>query len=215
MAKDNSKNIFTIFLNGEYEPDGADYYRRLIDRSTSIAVDGGVRLFESLDLAPDILLGDFDSRPDAPEKFSGRCEMVAHPDEKNQSDGEIALALAVERGADEIFLCGYAGGEALDHQLGNLLLLTNAPVKITAVRPGERVWYLHDDTLEMVGSPGDFISVVPLDAQITLTVNGLKYDASGLIVKRGSTRSLRNEMTGRGARVTVYGSGLVFHRRAG
>ncbi len=215
VAKNSSRQIFTIFLNSEYDPQSADYYRRLIDRSTSIAVDGGISLFESLERTPDILVGDFDSRPDAPEKFSDKCEVITHSREKNMSDGEIARNLAVERGADEILLCGYADGESIDHQLGNLLLLTNASVKITAVRPGERVWFLHDDTLELVGASGDFVSVVPLDSQITLTVNGLKYDASALIVKRGSTRSLRNQMTGRGARVTVYGSGLVFHIRAG
>lgn len=217
-----AKNLYTIFLNGAYESDGDEYYRRLIERSTSIAVDGGAGLFERLGLIPNILLGDFDSGPDAPEKLSGKCEIVSHPNEKDQSDGEIAFALAAERGADEVLLCGYTGGTETDHQLGNLLILALAvslrgpgggPIKATAVRPGERIWYIQDDTLELVGSAGDIISVLPLDPQITLTVTGLKYDANLLIVPRGSTRPLRNELTGRGARITVLGAALVFHRR--
>ena len=216
-----AKNLYTIFLNGDYEPSGDEYYRRLIERSTSIAVDGGAGLFERLNLSPNILLGDFDSDPEAPEKFSDESEVLNYPAEKDRSDGEIALALAAERGADEVLLCGYSGGRETDHQIGNLLLLAgatnlkspaDAPIKATAVRPGERIWYIQDNTLELVGSAGDMISVLPLDPQITMTVTGLKYDANLLIVPRGSTRSLRNTLMGRGARITVLGAALVFHR---
>lgn len=217
-----AKNLYTIFLNGAYESSGDEYYRRLIERSTSIAVDGGAGLFERLHLVPNILLGDFDSGPEAPDKFSGKSEIINYPAEKDRSDGEIAIALAAQRGADEILVCGYVGGSETDHQLGNLLLLAGTanlagpggtPIKATAVRPGERIWYIQDNTLELVGSAGDMISVLPLDPQITLTLTGLKYDANLLIVPRGSTRSLRNTLTGRGARITVLGAALVFHRR--
>jgi len=215
---------FSVFLHGVYAAQDSEFYRALIARTTSVAVDGGLSVFESLGVTPHIALGDFDTISDAPARLAGKCEVIQYPCEKDKSDGQLALELALERGATRVTLCGYCGGDETDHIFGNLILLVlgsrlaNAQattVAISAERPGERVWALENDSLEITGNAGDHVSIAPLDAAISVTLSGMRYPAESITVARGSTVTFRNVMTGRQATVKVGGAALIFWRSGG
>ena len=55
---------------------------------------------------------------------------------------------------------------------------------------------------------GHRLSIVPLSSRISLTTSGTKYPARGLVIRAGETVALRNEITGRRAKVTVAGLAL-------
>lgn len=213
MQHDSAKK-YILFLHGEYLPEDFPAYRKLIDGAVTIAVDGGLSFFIDNNLTPDILLGDFDTYPSAPGEYSGRAEVIRHPSAKDKSDGQLALELAIERGASEIRLCGFSGGET-DHIVGNLLLMTHPganSVNLTAWRPGEEARFARDTQISLDGHPGDILSIVPLDPQVELTLTGFEYSLDGKKISRGSTLPIRNVFAREQATVAIRGAALIFHR---
>ncbi|HSG99669.1 MAG TPA: hypothetical protein VLB27_06445, partial [candidate division Zixibacteria bacterium] len=125
MNRPPAGDRYTIFLHGEYLDGDAEFYRSLIAESVSVAVDGGFELFERLGSPPAIALGDFDTRPDVPGLAETGFEALTYDSRKDKTDGQLAVELAVARGAASVALCGYQGGDETDHIVGNLLLLAH------------------------------------------------------------------------------------------
>lgn len=86
------------------------------------AVDGGLAALASIGCVPDVALGDFDSLGYVPADLPETVEVLTFPAHKAESDMELALRLACERGFDEAIVYGALGGR-LDHTLANLQLL--------------------------------------------------------------------------------------------
>lgn len=214
-----SDKTYAIFLNGEYPSEEDSFHRELISNCVTIAVDGGSRIFERLGETPKILLGDFDSAPDSPERFKDKSEIIRHDESKNESDSELAVRLAIERGAEKLIILGYRGRSETDHLIANLMLLPLAEriasdagsmIECFATGAHERVWYIRDQKMKITTREGDLISIIPLDQTITINVEGAQYPADDLRVERGSSRSLRNRATGERVDLEINGSALVF-----
>ena len=93
----------------------------LLDREFyTICADGGYDHAKKQGIVPDILLGDLDS-------ISERADIktLVFPTEKNETDSEIALLYAIEKGYKDIVLTGVTGTR-LDHTLNNIFLLKTA-----------------------------------------------------------------------------------------
>lgn len=87
-----------------------------------IYCDGGLKHQEQLGIAPDLIVGDFDSF----EKPVTDIETITLPCEKDDTDTVFAVKEAIRRGFEEFVLLGVVGNR-LDHTLGNvsILLLLN------------------------------------------------------------------------------------------
>ena len=80
--------------------------------------DSGLRHMEGLNVAPNLIVGDFDSHanPNLP------VETIVLPCEKDDTDTVFAMKTAVERGFCDFLLLGVIGGR-LDHTLANVSAL--------------------------------------------------------------------------------------------
>lgn len=221
MSESKNTKRYLIFLNGEYGTDSAEFYRELCAGGVVIAADAAIEALRAFGITADILLGDFDSAPGAIEEFEGQAEIIVHDRDKDETDGELALELALERGAEELIFCGYRGGQT-DHALGNLMLLAHAqqryarlrPESVVAVSEMERIWYLRDVSFKLTGKSGETVSVFPLDSEIRLSLVGFRYDVENELAFRGSTRLLRNELAGSEAEVSIAGAAFLIHHRS-
>ena len=83
-----------------------------------ICCDSGLRHRETLGLAPDLIIGDFDSHP-APHL---PVETITLPCEKDDTDTVYAVKEALKRGFGDFLLIGVVGGR-FDHSLGNVSIL--------------------------------------------------------------------------------------------
>lgn len=83
-----------------------------------IVCDGGLNHLEPLKIAPDLIVGDFDSHqnPHLP------VETIVLPHEKDDTDSVLALKTALKRGFKDFLFLGMLGGR-IDHELGNLCML--------------------------------------------------------------------------------------------
>lgn len=206
-------------------PDRADLDRAwpgwASDVGFVIAADGGARVAAQLGLALDLVVGDGDSLgPDgiAELRRRGVPVVLAHPD-KDESDTELAVLAALERGADAITLVAAFGGR-LDHTLANVWLLA---LPALADRPVELLDGATRVTLISAldgrpvrrllgeGQVGDLVSLLPLGGDVEgIVTEGLFYPLRGEPLRIGPSRGLSNVRaapTG-GVAVTV-GSGRL------
>lgn len=193
-----------VVLDGD--PLGSDAWLAGIAKHADvvIAADGGATRLGKAGRRPDLVVGDLDSlSPDARRDLErAGVAFEVHPDEKEETDAELALDAAVKRGADEIVVVGAFGGTRLDHMVGNLLLLAHedfAAIDVAIVT--ERATFralLGPGTLELEGAPGDWVSLDPLSETARgVTTDGLRYPLRREDLVRGSTRGVSNELTER------------------
>jgi thiamine pyrophosphokinase len=86
----------------------------------TVAADSGIRNALSLGDRVDIAVGDFDSFPE--REIPEGAEIIRLKPEKDITDAQAAIEIAIERGADSFVIIGGLSGR-LDHTLANLSIL--------------------------------------------------------------------------------------------
>lgn len=181
-----------------------------------IGVDGGSRHLHALDRLPHLAVGDMDSIPaDLLARYrDAGVEMHLHPPRKDATDLELALDLALDRGATRISILGGTGGR-LDHTLGNLFLLARClPTGIAAcIMDESQCVHLVDKALTLSGAAGDTLSLLPATPEVSgVTIEGLEYPLQDATLTFGTSWGMSNVFTGASATVTLRSGRLfVFH----
>jgi len=207
-----------IFANGEFRPPLSPL--NIQEDDLVIAADGGSQHCLNLGIQPGVLIGDLDSTdPALVEKWHTEgVEIIQHPKEKDQTDLELAILLAQDRGARKIVVHGAVGGR-LDMTFGNLGLLAhpglNTPT--TLVNGSEEVHLLHSgEILTLVGESEEIISLLPIQpGKSIVTTRGLKFPLKNEPLEFGLSMGISNQLTGKRGTVHLE-SGLlaVIHTRS-
>ncbi len=180
-----------------------------------IAANGGMAHLLACGCYPDVVVGDMDSLPAAarPAIEGEGLAVVTHPADKDETDLELALIYAIERGpsARPVRVAAALGGR-LDQLLANVFLLAHPVVAgrdVRLVEPDQEAWLLRgEETLH--GQPGDLVSLLPVGgpARIERTA-GLAWPLIGETLSFGPARGVSNRMTERRASVIVSGGVLL------
>jgi thiamine pyrophosphokinase len=189
---------FTILLGGELTR--TPRLERQIEGSRVIAADAGIGHARMLDIVPELWVGDFDSVPaNLPENLAAVPKTV-FPAEKDKTDGELAIAEALDRGATGLVLAGAFGGKRADHaflhlalavrlaEAGITVLLTSGAQDGVPFLPGKAGFDYADGTL---------FSVLGFSDLSGLTVTGAKWPLDHVEVAFGSSLTISNEVSGR------------------
>jgi thiamine pyrophosphokinase len=200
-----------IFSNGQLAGD----LEKLPPHDLRIAADGGTRHLSEAGLQPDVIVGDLDSLPGDILKAAraAQVEIIAHPQDKDETDLELALDLACARGAREITLYGLLGGR-WDMTIANLFLLASPAymqARIRAVHGAITLYVLRGgETLHLTGTPGDRISVIPaVGPAAGITYEGLAWPLENARLPFGSPRGVSNHLAGSQAVIRLQ-SGTIF-----
>lgn len=189
------ERVFTILLAGDLRIT-PDLNARILS-TRFIAADSGMRHARSLAIAPELWVGDFDSSTDADFSDFRTVERLTYPEEKDISDGELAIREAVRRGATELILCAAFGGTRLDHVLVHLtlaikyakkglrIILTDGNQTAVPLLPGEHVFELEQGTR---------FSIVGLSKLSRLTISGAHWNLNEQDVPLGSSLTLSNKI---------------------
>lgn len=208
-----------IFANGDVN-DGSMVRCALAGADTDtliIAADGGARVARFYGFDPQIVVGDMDSlTEDELQVFvDGGAEIVRHPPEKDETDLELALTLAAERGATWIRVVGGVG-HRIDQTMANIYLLgldILDPLDVSMVAGEQEMWVLRCCDHEIIGTPGDTISLIPVGGPVEgVTTEGLYYPLNDETLHFGPARGISNVLEGN--RGTIYvreGVLLVVH----
>ena len=191
-----------IFSGGVYED--PQYYRRYLDDAELvIAADSGAGAVLALGRLPDVLIGDMDSiRTDELRdiKNGRQVEVITQPAQKDYTDTELAVRLARDRGAVEIFICGALGGR-LDHELANVSFLVKGEswgVDIRIVDEAQELVMLIPGRRNRIpGDLGDIVSLISLSEQSTgVTTADLEYPLMAETLPFLSPRGVSNIISG-------------------
>jgi thiamine pyrophosphokinase len=207
----------TIIAGGEARHD-TDIVSLVRDGDLIIGADGGAARALDWGLVPDLVVGDMDSLADdkASELDARGSEFMIHPRAKDETDLELALRVAVEKGAEDIIVLGALGGR-LDHTLANVLLLALPGLAGITVRivDGDQEARLvrGGEVATLTGKPGDLVSLLPLGGKVHgVTTSGLTWQLEGDTLHFGFSRGVSNEMGAAKATVSVEeGLLLVIH----
>jgi thiamine pyrophosphokinase len=194
------------------------YMQVIRDADLRVAADGGARHYLDFDILPHVAIGDFDSLP--PQMLAaleqGGVEIERHPTHKDETDLELALLLAVERGARQIIVLAALGGRP-DQHVANLQLLTHPRLRGIDVRlrqDGWEVFVVHTNT-RLEGTPGQTVSLLPMTERVEgIVTEGLEYPLRNEPLVLGPARGVSNKLTSIEATITVRsGMLLVMHER--
>lgn len=161
-----------------------------------VAVDGGGNPLFAAGVRPDVVIGDLDSlAQDALEYYTqAGVEIVRYPAEKDETDIELALLLAVERGATHIDVLGALGGR-WDQSLSNIALLALPELAGCFVRllePSQELYLVRGEAT-VTGNRGDTVSLLPVwGAASGITIRGFYYPLHDATLHPERSRGVSN-----------------------
>ena len=172
-----------------------------------IAADGGLRHTEKLGIAPDAVLGDFDSLGFCPEGAN------VFPVEKDDTDAMLAVRLGLERGCEEFLLYGSLDGPRLDHTVANFQTLQ------FLADHGAAGYLIGNTTMVTVVKNGKITFPAGLSGTISVfcmgpdavgvTEKGLFYGLENGTLSSGFPLGVSNHFTGEAAEISVKNGSLL------
>ena len=200
-----------IFIGGEV--DRTVLEASIPENALVIAADSGYDNAKMLGFAErcDFIVGDFDSTKE--KAFCSRAKIVRVPAEKDETDTQLAINVALQNGADEIFIVGGLSGR-LDHTLSNLYLiemLTKIGISSCICDGKNRVRYLKERSSLLVSkSDYKYFGLILTSENVKgVTVNGAKYPLNNANLERKNPSfAISNEVLGNFAMVSIKKGGL-------
>lgn len=163
-----------------------------------IGADKGCDSLYDFNIIPKYIVGDFDSANIEKVKSLEECGAIKlefNP-EKDFTDSDSALNLAVEKGANEIILLGVTGTR-LDHTFGNLGLLISAlkkGVKATIINENNKIFLTNSSILLNRDRKYKYISFLSYgDVVRDLNIKNAKYNLKNYNLFIGDTMTVSNE----------------------
>ena len=186
-------------FTGLFSPTQSDYI---------IAADAGYAKLSDIGIAPDLVVGDFDSLGAAPEHHN---IMLASAD-KDDTDIMLAVKAGLARGFKSFIIDGALGGR-VDHTFANMqilkyITLNGAIAKLLG--HGICITALENCTVGFLPTASGTISIFALDDIVKgVTLEGLKYAINDAVLTNSYPLGISNEFTGKPAKITVRSGVLL------
>ncbi len=205
----NTKRAF-IYTGGKV------YAELVLEKPTAddlvISADAGALLAKRLGVTPNIMVGDFDTltHPDVPDG----TELFRLPAEKDETDTQFAVSLALRRGVREIVMIGGLEGR-LDHTLAFLAILENlweqkdGHVSAIITSGKNRVRFIRNSGVILPHSQYRYFAVIAADEQVKgVTIEGCKYPLKNHTLRRvNQGLTISNEIVGNCALIEIKKGG--------
>lgn len=176
-----------------------------------IAADGGLRALETLNIKPDLLIGDLDSLGDHP--LPDGIPLEKHPVEKDDTDTGIALAQGYAMGYRQFVLCGCAGGR-VDHLIANFQTMarySQLGADVRLIAPEYDAYALTNGTLALPHRPaGTTVSIFCHGNQAEgVSIRGLYYPLNNYTLTCDHPLGVSNQHTNESAEISVRNGTLL------
>lgn len=190
-----------VFLAGELR--NKDRIRKLINTMPQpifYAADAGYLYARKLSLPLARVFGDFDSTELPREE-----NLTVYPCEKDQTDSELALDLAIADGFRSVWMIAPFGGR-IDHTIANIALLEKAAINGVDLKlyDGENLVFLLNEGIHTLRSNLHYISFFPLGEEATISLSGFKYSLDNKVIRRMIPLAISNEPARGDPKITVH-----------
>ncbi|NNM55226.1 MAG: thiamine diphosphokinase [Spirochaetales bacterium] len=170
-----------------------------------IAADSGAQNAQAWGITLDAWIGDGDSLRRPLDLEPSKLTLL--PRDKDLSDTEAAVRLALQRGAESLILLGGGGGR-MDHWLANLSLVRQTPQITTWITAHERIDLLAAPQNLVVG-PGT-LSVFCVEQTGSIVSSGLQWPLDA--VDFSQWYSLSNRVEGEATLTVTKGRFMIMTR---
>ena len=182
-----------IFAGGDLPE--ADLADELPSADLILAADSGYDLAAHLGFRVDVLIGDLDSIVTSP--IPDHVVVERYPVDKDQTDLELALELALREDPDRVVVIGGTGGR-FDHEIATVGLICSdrwsGVDELEWVSSRGRAYVVRRRRI-IHGDVGATVSLVPVGGAVAgISTSGLQWELAGAGLKHGSTRGVSNVM---------------------
>lgn len=192
-----------IYVGGRIDPDFITEHPKGDD--ITVAADSGIKNAQALGEHIQTVVGDFDSFPerDIPEG----AEIIRLKPEKDMTDSQVAVEIAIEKGAKSFIIIGGLSGR-LDHTMANLSILEDLAARgyYAVMTDGySRVHYINGGSA-LIGRSGFkyFSLIAASDTAKGVSIEGAKYPLKNArLTRRNGGFATSNEIDGNCALISL------------
>ena len=205
-----------IISGGSLDPDFALAFLREEKPELLIGADRGICFLKEKGIHPTHIVGDFDSASgEALEYFKQFPEIPIRTFNpvKDFTDTAIAMELAMEEGADRIYILG-GTGTRLDHVVANIKLLSHA-----LERKKECILMDAHNRIRLIDQPltidkkkqyGKYVSLFAFGGQVKgLTLRGFFYPLTEYDMEAENPLGVSNEITAENGEISFSSGKLL------
>ncbi|NLY09913.1 MAG: thiamine diphosphokinase [Tissierellia bacterium] len=170
----------------------------LEDSDLIICADRGIEYLIQMGVQPDFLMGDFDSfTGELPSDFEGNTKVLTYPRDKNDTDMQLAVDFALEKGCTELILMG-AVGTRMDHTQGNISIVVQNELKgVSTIIKGKQniIQAVKGPKNIIIETDKPYVSAIPVSIEgINISTEGFKFEVENLFISHGDTRGISNTL---------------------
>jgi thiamine pyrophosphokinase len=184
----------TILVFAGGDPPEPDLAQEIPAADLVMAADSGYDAAVSLGYAVDVLVGDLDSI--VTQTVPGHVIVERHPADKDQTDLDLALELAMRDEPSRVVVVGGTGGR-LDHELATASLICDerwADIEVDWVSSRARAHVIRRRRI-VHGDVGAIVTLLAVGGPVSgLTTRGLKWELVNATFDPGSTWGVSNLM---------------------
>ncbi len=205
-----------IISGGSLDPDFALAFLREEKPELLIGADRGICFLKEKEIHPTHIVGDFDSASgEALEYFKQFPEIPIRTFNpvKDFTDTAIAMELAMEEGADRIYILG-GTGTRLDHVVANIKLLSHAlerKKECILMDAHNRIRLIDQPlTIEKKKQYGKYVSLFAFGGQVKgLTLRGFFYPLTEYDMEAENPLGVSNEITAENGEISFSSGKLL------
>ena len=185
------------------------------DGDLVLCADGGYDAAMRHGIAPDLVIGDFDSMHSA--AITG-CDVIRLPVHKDDTDMAVCLREARQRGYRSFRMAGCIGGR-LCHTIANLQCLYDCALR------GEEAWMADEQNRVTVLAPGEYsiphipgrhLSLLAYTPEVRgVTLRGTEWELTNATLTNRYPLGVSNEITAGSASLSFTDGALVLVQAAG
>lgn len=205
-----------IISGGDIDTDFALLFLNRNKYDFLIGADRGIHFLRSQGIMPTHIVGDFDSSGEEDLNYyreGGKIPVQMYQPEKDVTDTQIAVELAMSLGSHKIYILG-GMGRRVDHFLANIRTLA-LPLKrgiaCYLIDPYNRVSLTDHPLVLTYGERfGKYVSLFALGGQVTgLTLTGFKYPLLNYTMTGDDPVGVSNEITEESAEIFFESGSLI------
>ncbi len=204
-----------IIAGGDFSPEVAMKTLEEDSFDAIIAIDNGLSYLHDIKVAPTHIVGDFDTvSKDLLKEYQkdSKVKIVSLCPEKDATDTEVAVDLAVEEGCKDIYILGATGGR-FDHTLANLHMLYKLlcqGIQAYLIDKNNKIYLINKGiTLNAKEVKSSYVSILPFTEEVTdLTLYGFKYPLTRFHLTQGTSIGISNEIVEAKAQI-LFDKGII------
>lgn len=178
------------------------------ENSFVIAADAGYKALQSVNIKPDLVVGDFDSLGHVPRGEN----IVRHPVMKDDTDMMLAVKLGLERGFKCFHIYGGMGGR-IDHTIANiqtLAYIANKGASAFLFGDGEIMTVIKNGAVRFDEGSEGTVSAFAIGGNAKgVYESGLLYNLENAELAPDFPLGVSNEFTGESAEIRVENGMLL------